>query len=308
VRGDGRRTVMERRVIDLGGLIHYLDFGGAGSPMVLVHGLGGSAINWLSVAPLFAERHRVVALDLAGFGLTPPIDGLSGVAGHRELLDRFLGAVADGAAVVVGNSMGGLVAMMEAAAAPDRVSRLVLAAPVQPNPRGGRIDREVLAVFAAYAIPWLGGWYLRRRAARLGPEGLVREMLRLCCVDPGRVTADVRAAHVALAAARLDRMPWSTPVFLDAARSLMTAMRRRGRFDAMVRQIGSPTLIIHGDRDRLVPLAASRVLAARRPDWTLDVLDGIGHIPQLEDPARFVRVTHRWIDGLLQPARGARVG
>src|ERR1700754_4345511 len=106
---------MERRVIDLGGPVHYLDFGGAGPTMVLVHGLGGSAINWLSVAPRLAERHRVVALDLAGFGQTPPIAGLSGVAGHRELLDRFLVAVGDGPAVVVGNSMGGLVAMMEAA-------------------------------------------------------------------------------------------------------------------------------------------------------------------------------------------------
>jgi glycerol-3-phosphate dehydrogenase len=299
---------MEHRVIELGGPVHYLDFGGAGPTMVLVHGLGGSAINWLSVAPLLAERHRVVALDLAGFGRTPPIDGLLGVAGHRELLDRFLGVVADGPAVLVGNSMGGLVTMMEAAAAPARVSGLVLVAPVQPNPRGGRIDREVLAIFAAYAIPWLGGWYLNRRAARLGPEGLVREMMRLCCADPSRVAADVRAAHVALAAERIERMPWSTPVFLDAARSLMAAMRRRARYDEMVGQIGAPTLIIQGDRDRLVPLAASRVLAARRPDWTLDVLDDIGHVPQLEDPSRFVRVTHHWIDGLPRTAPGARVG
>jgi glycerol-3-phosphate dehydrogenase len=303
-----RRAMMEHRVIQLGGPVHYLDFGGSGPTMVLVHGLGGSAINWLSVAPLLAERHRVVALDLPGFGRTPPISGLRGVTGHRELLDRFLAAVAGGPAAVIGNSMGGLIAMMEAAAAPDRVARLVLAAPVQPNPRGGRIDREVLAVFAAYAIPWLGSWYLNRRAVRLGPEGLVREMMRLCCADPSRVAEDVRVAHVALAAERIDRMPWSTPVFLDAARSLMGAMRRRARYEAMVGQIGAPTLVIQGDRDRLVPLAASRALAARRPDWTLDVLDDIGHVPQIEDPERFARVTHRWIDGLQEPAAGVRVG
>ena len=73
---------MEQRVIDLGGPVHYLDFGGAGSPMVLVHGLGGSAINWQSVGSLLAERHRVVALDLPGFGRTPPIDGLA--PGRRQ--------------------------------------------------------------------------------------------------------------------------------------------------------------------------------------------------------------------------------
>jgi pimeloyl-ACP methyl ester carboxylesterase len=299
---------MEHRVIDLGGPVHYIDFGGAGQTMVLVHGLGGSAINWLSVAPRFAERHRVVALDLAGFGRTPPIAGLSGVDGHRRLLDRFLAAIGDGAVIVVGNSMGGLVAMMQAAAAPGRISKLVLAAPAQPNPLGGRIDLEVLTAFATYAMPWLGGWYLTRRAARLGPEGLVREMLRLCCVDPSRVAPDVRAAHVALVAERMERMPWSNPVFLDAARSVMTAMRRRSQFDAMVGQIAAPALIIQGDRDRLIPLAASRALAARRADWRLDVLDGIGHIPQLEDPERFVRLTHRWIDGLPQVAAGGRVG
>ncbi|MGI9609095.1 MAG: alpha/beta fold hydrolase, partial [Acidimicrobiia bacterium] len=59
-------------IIDLDGPVHYADYGGDGSPMVLVHGLGGSHLNWLHVAHRLAERHRVVAVDLAGFGLTPP--------------------------------------------------------------------------------------------------------------------------------------------------------------------------------------------------------------------------------------------
>ncbi len=297
--------MMDHRVIDLGGPVHFIDFGGAGTAMVLVHGLGGSAINWLSVGPSLAKRHRVVALDLPGFGKTPPIGGLVGVAGQRELLDRFLASVIAGPAVVVGNSMGGLVAMMEAAIAPRRVSHLVLAAPAQPTPRGGRIDLEILAAFAAYSIPWLGAWYMRRRAARLGPEGLVRDMLRICCVDPRRVAPDVRAAHVALTAERLDRMPWATPAFLDATRSLLAAMRGRRRFDDMVAGISAPTLIVQGSGDRLVPLAASHDLAKKRPDWTLEVIDGIGHVPQLEDPGRFVEMTERWLDDPVHAARRA---
>ena len=288
---------MNQRVIDLGVPVHYIDFGGSGAPMVLVHGLGGSAINWLGVGPSLARRYRVVALDLAGFGETPPVKGSTGLAAHRDLLDRFLASVIAGPAIVVGNSMGGLLALMEAAAEPGRVSHLILAAPAQPTPRRGRIDLEVLAVFATYATPWLGAWYMRRRAARHGPEGLVREMLRLCCVDPSRVAPDVRAAHVALAAERLARMPWATDVFLDATRSLLSALRRRRRFFAMADRVTAPCLIIQGAGDRLVPVAASRELARRRPDWKLEVFDGIGHVPQLEAPGRFVETAERWLGG-----------
>lgn len=288
---------MNQRVIDLGVPVHYIDFGGSGAPMVLVHGLGGSAINWLGVGPSLARRYRVVALDLAGFGETPPATGSTGLAAQQDLLDRFLRSVTAGPAIVVGNSMGGLLAMMEAAAEPGRVSHLILAAPAQPTPRRGRIDLEVLAVFATYAMPWLGPWYMRRRAARLGPEGLVREMLRLCCVDPSRVAPDVRAVHVALAAERLARMPWATDVFLDATRSLLSALRRRRRFFTMVDRVTAPCLIIQGAGDRLVPVAASRELARRRPDWKLEVFDGIGHVPQLEAPERFVEKAERWLGG-----------
>ena len=288
---------MDRRVIDLGMPVHYIDFGGSGAPMVLVHGLGGSAINWLGVGPSLARRYRVVALDLPGFGETPPVKGSTGLAAQQHLLDRFLASVTADPAIVVGNSMGGVLAMMEAAAEPGRVSRLILAAPAQPTPRRGRIDLEVLAVFATYAMPWLGPWYMRRRAARLGPEGLVREMLRLCCVDPSRVAPDVRAAHVALAAERIARMPWATDVFLDATRSLLSALRQRRRFYAMVDRVTAPGLIIQGAGDRLVPVAASRELARRRPDWKLEVFDGIGHVPQLEAPGRFVETAERWLGG-----------
>jgi pimeloyl-ACP methyl ester carboxylesterase len=285
---------MNRGVVDLGVPVHFIDFGGSGTPMVLVHGLGGSAINWLAVGPSLARRHRVVALDLAGFGETPPVGGSAGLATQRDLLDRFLAAVIPGPAIVVGNSMGGVLALMEAAAEPGRVSHLILAAPAQPTPRRGVIDLEVLAMFATYATPGLGEWYLRRRAARLGPEGLVRELLRLCCVDPNRVPLDVRAAHVALTADRLVRMPWFTDAFLDAARSLLSALRRR-RFYAVVDRVRVPCLIIQGTGDRLVPIAASRELARRRPDWRLEVFDAIGHVPQLEAPPRFVDTAERWL-------------
>jgi pimeloyl-ACP methyl ester carboxylesterase len=295
---------LQSLTVDLDGPVHVADFGGAGPTMVLVHGLGGSCLNWLGAGPRLARRARVLALDMAGFGRTALGLRSGRIAANRNLLDRFLRAVVGGPALLVGNSMGGLIAMMQAAACPETVTGLVLAAPAQPHPRGVRIDRQVLAAFALYSVPGLATWYIERRAARLGPDGLVRETLRLCCADPARVSADVQAAHVELARDRLAGMPWANRAFLDAARSTLRVLRRRREYRAMVDRIAAPTLVIQGDCDRLVSPAASRELARRRPDWTLEALEDIGHVPQLENPALFVERVERWLDG---PGRAALV-
>jgi pimeloyl-ACP methyl ester carboxylesterase len=286
---------MRMRTVDAGGPVHFADFGGSGSRLVLVHGLGGSHANWLAVAPRLAERAQVVAPDLPGFGRTPPAGRSARVPVNRECLHRFLAEVGR-PAVLVGNSMGGLIAMMEAALHPENVSALVLVAPAQPTPVGTRIDREILLAFAIYSIPWVGEWYLRRRAARLGPEGFVREVLRLLCVDPSRVPDHVRRAHVALAAERLTTMPDAHRTFLEAARSLLGVLRRRGPYDEMVGRIAAPTLLIQGTQDRLVSLAASQALARKRPDWAFEVFEDVGHVPQLEAPTRFVDVVESWLE------------
>ncbi|MGH7334736.1 MAG: alpha/beta fold hydrolase [Candidatus Rokuibacteriota bacterium] len=286
---------MRMRTVDVGGPVHFADFGGSGSRLVLVHGLGGSHANWLAVAPRLAERAQVVAPDLPGFGRTPSAGRSARVPANRECLHRFLAAVGR-PAILVGNSMGGLIAMMEAALHPENVAALVLVAPAQPSPAGTRIDREIFLAFAIYSIPWMGEWYLRRRAERLGPERFVGEVLRLLCVDPSRVPDDVRRAHVALAAERFTTMPGAHQAFLEAARSLLSILRRRRSYDEMVGRVAAPTLLIQGAQDRLVPLAASQALARKRPDWAFQVFDEIGHVPQLEAPTRFVDVVEGWLE------------
>src|SRR5438876_966375 len=161
---------MRSRTIDLDGPVHYADFGGTGPTLVLVHGLGGSHVNWMAVAPALARDARVLAVDLAGFGRTPLGERSADVHANRILLDRFLEAVAAGPVVLVGNSMGGLVAMMEAALAPERVAGLVLVAPAQPRSAEARMDGRVAALFL-YALPVLGELALRWRARLLGPAG-----------------------------------------------------------------------------------------------------------------------------------------
>jgi pimeloyl-ACP methyl ester carboxylesterase len=297
---------MQSRIVDLGGPVHYADFGGSGPGMVLVHGLGGSHANWLAVGEVLAERARVVAPDLAGFGLTPPARRASStISANRELLDVFIDKVIGGPAILVGNSMGGLLALVEAAVVPTRVAGLVLVAPAQPLPRGSRVDAAVWMLFALTSIPGVSGWFMRRRAARLGAAGLVGELLKICCVDASRIPADVVEAHVTLAEERLARMPWANSALHVATRSLMTELRRRQRFAELIAKVTAPTLLIQGTGDRLVPLAASQAVARLRPDWTFVVFEDIGHVPQLEAAKRFADTVGQWLDGPGAPAIAA---
>src|SRR5437868_11009566 len=172
---------MRSRTLDVDGPIHLADFGGTGPTMVLVHGLGGSHANWLAVGAGLAAHARVLAPDLPGFGRTPLAGRSARVRANVELLDRLLDAVDGRPAVLVGNSMGGLIAMMEAARRPERVAGLVLVAPAQPRTADAPLDRLVAARFASYALPLVGELAVRQRAARLGPRGLVLDFLATCC-------------------------------------------------------------------------------------------------------------------------------
>jgi pimeloyl-ACP methyl ester carboxylesterase len=281
--------------IEADGPIHFADFGGAGPPMVFVHGLGGSCENWLGVGPQLAEHARVLALDLPGFGRTPPAGRAITVTTLQRSLHGFLKAAVGEPVILVGNSMGGLIAMMQAAREPASVAGLVLVTPALPRVPGGRIELRVQMLFALYVIPAVAPWFLRNRAARLGPEGLVGELLRLLCTDGSRVPEAIRKAHVELTRARLETMPWAHRVFISATRSMLALILRPRRYYRMVEEIVAPTLLIHGRDDRLVPLAAAQALLRRQPKWSLEVFDDIGHVPQLESPARFVDAVVRWL-------------
>jgi pimeloyl-ACP methyl ester carboxylesterase len=284
---------MQHRTVDLDGPVHYVDFGGSGRPIVLVHGLGGSHANWLAVAPRLSAYGRVYALDLAGHGRTRSLGRSARVGANRRLLDRFLDAVAREPAVLMGNSMGGYLSMAEAAAEPGKVASLVLVDAAVPL-AGARFDPGVTALFFAMAMPVLGGAVMLRRHRR-GPEQSVRDTLSLCCVDPSRVGRDVYQAHVDLAKERAPQGRINARDFLAAQRSLMIRLMRKRRFYQMVASIRASALIVQGNRDRLVRVEATRALAAARPDWRLEILDDVGHVPQLEAPERFLAIVEPWL-------------
>src|SRR6266480_6057954 len=108
-----------------GSRVNYVEMG-EGPPVVLVHGLSGCWQNWLENIPQLARRHRVLALDLAGFGESElPHEEIS-IPGYGRFIDAFLGELGIERASLVGNSMGGFIAAETAIAHPSRVERLVL--------------------------------------------------------------------------------------------------------------------------------------------------------------------------------------
>jgi pimeloyl-ACP methyl ester carboxylesterase len=292
---------MRSRTLDVGGPVHVADFGGRGTPMVLVHGLGGSHANWLAAGDGLARRHRVLAPDLAGFGLTRPEGRSCSVEANAELLTGLVEQVGR-PVVLVGNSMGGMISMMVAARRPQLVQGLVLVGAAMPRPLATRPNLAITAAFVTYAFPGIGEMYVRQRAQRLGPEGLVRETIKLCTVDPSRVPQDVYDAHVALARTRRE-FPWAMEAYLEAARSLVRTLVQRRRYLAMMRAITAPTMLLHGTEDRLVPLGAARLAAQLRPSWQLEIFEDTGHTPQLEAASRFVDTVERFCAAGVRPAQ-----
>jgi pimeloyl-ACP methyl ester carboxylesterase len=262
--------------------------------MVAVHGLGGSAVNWSAIAPLLTGRCRVLAPDLAGHGRTESLGRPTTVAGNRVLLDRFIETVPKKPVILMGNSMGGMLSILEAAAAPDAVAGLVLInaavpfGPALPHP-------FVIAMFAAYGTPGVGRFVMARRRA-MPPDKQVAAILKLCCVDPARVPADVVAEHVELARIRAGLANVERDI-LDAAHSVVaTAGFVRGwSYRRAIRSIRVPVLLVHGEHDRLVPVAASRAVARQQPSWSLVVLPDVGHVPQLEAPQETANVIVDWL-------------
>jgi len=283
--------------IDLDGPVHWVDFGGtSGPPVVLVHGLGGSYLNWVGIAPALARRRRVVAIDLPGFGLTPAQGRDTSVNHNAALLSRFVHEVLGEPVVLVGNSMGGMISLLLADRRPEQVLGLALVDPALPNP-GARPDPQVAATFAMYAVPRVGELVLTRYTSRFSDRQRVLGTLALCFADTTRADPAVTEASVELAAWRRS-LPSPEVEFLGAARSLLRVLRGRRDYDRIIREVDRPVLLIHGTRDRLVPISAAHRAARLNPAWQTAFLDGVGHTPQLEAPQEVLGHLEPWLDSL----------
>jgi pimeloyl-ACP methyl ester carboxylesterase len=275
----------EAKWVDLDGPVHYIDHGGPkDAPLIVcVHGLGGSHANWSALAPLLTPTHRVIAPDLAGFGLTVGGPRSSAIPANRALLDRFLTVVAGEPVVLAGNSMGGLISALQAVKNPHTVSHLVLIDPALPIPVSWP-DPKVTALFGQALLPGPARRALARRRGPKSPEQLAADLLTLVFADPKAMDRAVLDEHMALARTRSSDVHAGRD-FLIAAQSLTPFLGSgRRRLREMLASITVPVLLLHGDKDRLIHIRAARATARANPSWQFEVAHGVGHVPQLEAP------------------------
>jgi pimeloyl-ACP methyl ester carboxylesterase len=299
--------------MEIDGPFHYVDFGaGPDAPpdapaIVLVHGLGGSYLNWALLGPRLTVHARVYAVDLPGFGLSHPAGRRGTVTANAGVLGTFLDRVVGGPAVLVGNSMGGMISMIYAAARPDDVVGLVLLDPALPRAPKAPADREVMTNFAKYAIPGLGERFMAKRRREVPPTEMVRQTLNLCSPNPDRVPAGLNEASADLIRERAGA-PGIDHAYMQAARSLMRFGARGRRYRAMMRALPMPVLLLHGEQDRLVPVESARAAAANAPHWTFETFDGVGHIPMMEIPDVVADRITGWLPRTRDAGQASRTG
>ncbi|MFO7547393.1 MAG: alpha/beta hydrolase [Acidimicrobiia bacterium] len=262
------------------------DFGGAGPAMLLLHGLGGSWTNWLAVAPTLAGEARVMAVDLPGFGSSPPGRDFR-IATHVRAVLELLDTLRWDRVVLVGNSMGGLVAEMVAAAAPARVDDLVLVGPASPPPRDvRRVDLSMTGRLVSAALPVIGPALLGRRIRGVTPREQLLATLEMMPADIASIPPDVLEVGVEQTRRRRS-MPWALHATSESGRDIARLFVRRDRFDAMIRSIRCGALVVVGTADKVVAPDGVRRVAALRSDWDLVELEGVGHVPMLDHARTF---------------------
>jgi len=285
-----------RRVPLNGGLVYVRRTpGGPDSEAALyVHGLGGASTNWTDYAGLLSNRLDGQALDLFGFGRSGPAPrGDYRIETHVQTVIAAIDALG-GPVHLIGNSLGGLTSILVTGRRPDLVTTLTLISPAVPDLRPPR--QMSTPLFPLLLLPGIAR-AVERRMAGISPEERVQAMLELCFADLERVPEQRLTEAIDEARVRAD-FPWAATALARSFRSLVAAyltpgVRNPWRIAAGIKQ---PTLIIWGDRDKLVNVRNAPRLAALIPDARLLVLPGIGHTPQLEDPLSSARATLAMLD------------
>jgi pimeloyl-ACP methyl ester carboxylesterase len=258
-------------------------------PAVMVHGLGGSALNWTDLMALLGDRLATRAPDLPGFGFSPPPDdGDYSLAGHARSVAALIERDGRGPVHLFGNSLGGAVSVVVAATRPDLVRSLVLVSPALPDFRPGRWRSQV----ALLSVPGLGR-ALSRRLAGMSPQQRVEGLLDLVYADSSSVPPE-RVAQAVVEVERRAALPYAVDAMAASTRGLVNSFFFTGSSApwAMAARVSAPTLLMYGGQDKLVSSRVAPKAKAAFPGGTVVVLPQTGHVAQMERPelvARFVR-------------------
>jgi pimeloyl-ACP methyl ester carboxylesterase len=275
------QSLLHEMEID-GRRVNYVELGeGDGPPIVFVHGLGGQWQNWLENLPYFAQKRRVVALDLPGHGLSEmPREEIT-IPGYGQTVDELADRLELGRIDLVGNSMGGFVTAEVARESPERVNRLVLvsAAGITSADLKRSPGPAVLKVGGALAT------YTAARFREIAARPITRHFaLALVARHPSLLAPDLVYEGLMKGAGK--------PGFDDALRATLD-YDFRDRLD----DIRAPTLIVWGGNDAVLPARDADEYERLISDSRKVVLDDTGHVPMVERPRAFNEAAGEFLEG-----------
>ena len=257
---------------------------GDGPTVVLIHGIAGGSTTWRAVMPALAERYTVVAPDLMGHGGSAKPRGDYSLGAYASGIRDLLEVLGIERVTLLGHSLGGGVAMQLAYQFPERAERLVLVA-------SGGLGKEVSPLLKAVTLP--GAEYIlplllqhRVREAGEWTGGLVRRI----GWRPGDTLAELWRSYTTLT----DRQ--AQQAFVHTVRSVIdVAGQRVNAHDRLYLTEALPTLIVWGDRDRIIPVSHAYRAAELVPGARLEILEGAGHFLPWQDADRLLRVVEDFL-------------
>jgi pimeloyl-ACP methyl ester carboxylesterase len=262
----------DTRVVEIDGRkINYVEVGEKSGPVLLyVHGLMGTWRNWIFNLLPFADRFHVIAVDLPGFGDSEMPVGEFSIERYAETLKRFIDALGLGSVTMVGNSMGGQIAAVFAKRSPELLDRLVLVDPAGFSTCSRRMQR--LAPLA-FLLNWTMLLLARIRRGIASNRWLAAAATKIVIHKPMQISGEA----VLLLLEGLGKAG-----FLPAIRTITHTP-----VAPYPGTIETPTTIIWGRKDLLIPLSDAHRFAAMIPHARLELLEEIGHIPMFETPEIF---------------------
>jgi pimeloyl-ACP methyl ester carboxylesterase len=250
---------------------------GAGSPVVLIHGIGRSLEDWDAVAPALARDHEVYALDLAGYGRSPRLPERTTLLALARAVIAFLDEVGETRPVrLVGNSLGGAVSMQVAVLAPERVAAVVLV-----DPAG--FGADVTVALRAMALPVLGRWLTRSSV-----KNAVRTVHGI--VYDRSYWTEAQVTHTLA----LSRRKGAKAVMRETATDLGTwggiRPEWRQRLLPAFAALEKPTLVVWGEKDYILPATHLEAAKTALPHARTHLFPKAGHMPQIERADEFTEL------------------
>ena len=276
-------TSTERTVTLHGHTFSYCD-SGSGPALLFIHGILGSQRQWAHLVDRLDEDHRVIVPDLFGHGESAKPMGDYSLGAHAATLRDLLDRLEIDRVTLVGHSLGGGIALVFSYLFPERVERLVLVS-------SGGLGREVSPLLrsatlpgAEYVLPVIASGWMRDRLASAG------RALQKVGVNPGSDITQVWEGFTSLGDADTRRAFLATTrAVIDPGGQSVTA------HDYLPEAAPIPTLVVWGTKDRMIPAWHAASATTSIPQCRVELFQGAGHFPHLDDPDRFADIVRDFV-------------